>query len=427
MSLPSVTNRQYFSATLMNAYSESLLTSYAWAIAPRAPFSGLREAASGTNIWTGFVLYTGDTDTFRYRLNHTSSGISTIKINGSTIATPSGSGVLAGTVSISGLGLTAGTVYSVTLSSTATCDPQWLGLSKTINYTAPPTFSNGATLTAAQINTLRTGLSELETAWAMPHTPNILARLGSPGAGNGYQVDPGGTSPTVFRGFFYHTHNTLRYRIRHGTSVKKVLSKIYVNNVDITGTDLRHATTDYTATGTYDLSGLGLTLGNFYEIETTVNVSGTSDNARVFQWMYQLTQESGASVTPPPVWAHGGTNVTHTNLNRYSTIIDAIHPGSASKNAPLFYEQPALQLDTTGYRYYIQHRRKWLRYRIRTDVAGKTAEIYYGPNLASRYALDSSSGNHSFDMSSLPRGMGRGQYYLIEDVEFSCETDTAQP
>lgn len=420
MGLPAVLNRKYFSASIMNEYSRSLLTSFAWAVAPRAPFAGLFGANSGTGIWTGFILYTGDTDTFRYRLNHTTSGTSTIKMNGSTIATPSGTGIQAGTVSIAGLGLTPGTVYSVTLDATGQCDPQWLGLSKTPSYTAPPTFSSGAVLTAAQLNTLRSGLGELEQAWAMPHTPNILGRRGAPGPGNGSTLD--GSELVVWRGWFYHAHNTLRYRFRHGINNKTVHTKIYYNSVGVL--DTGDTTHDITRAGTVALSGL--TAGTIYECKVTLYRSGTSNSLRGFCWVYEMGEESSGSATPPPVWAHGGTNVTHTNLNRYGTIINAIHPGAASPSAPLYYEQPALKTEGTSYRYYIQHRRKWLRYRVRIVPSGKTPEMEYGPNLEYKYALDNSVGNHSFDLTTLPRGMGLGQYYVLEDSEFACEYDTAQ-
>jgi hypothetical protein len=420
MTLPTYTGRKYFSAAIGNAYTLSLLRAFSWGIAPRAPFSGLLAATSGTAIWSGFILYTGDTDTFRYRLNHTTSGTSTIKLHGSTIATPSGSGVLSGTVSISGLGLIPGTVYSVVLDSTATCDPQWLGLSKTINYTTPPTFSNGNTLTVAQMNTLRTCLLELETATDMPHTPNILGRAGAPGMGHGIEKSQGGGASVVWRGFFYHTHNTLAYRIRHGTEAKSVATNIYYNGSHVVNLGL--ATRDTYSEDAVDLSGLGLTRGNFYECYTTLGLSGTSATVRVFQWVLKMEERSSVVTTAPPEWIHGGTNISATNMNAYSDTINLIHPGASSPTAPLFYEQPALKLDTSGYRYYIQHRRPYLRYRVRSDVADKIAELYYGYNNRIEYKLPSAEGgvNYSFDLSKV-RGLVRGQYYLIDDSEFCCE------
>jgi hypothetical protein len=421
MSLPQYTGRKYFSASLSNEYTRSLLTSYAWAVSPRPIFSGLRSAQTGNNIWTGYILYTGDTDSFRYRLNHTVAGTTTIKVNGSGIASVNGSGVKAGAATTAGLGLTPGEVYSVVLDTDATCDPQWLGYSHTISYTSPPSFSNGNVLTAAQMNTLRTCLGQLESARDMPWSPNVLARRGAPGHSNGYETD---TAVVNFRGFVWHTHDTLRYRIRHGTEQKKVISKIYVDGNDITGTDLREGTFDNTVAGTYDISGLGLSRGSVYEIYTTVDRSGTSNSLRVFQWLFQLSEEAAADATPPPVWAHGGTNVSATNMNRYGTIIDDIHPAAAAPTKPLYWEQPAVRTDPTGYRYYVQHRRKWLRYRVRSDVGGKTTELYYGPNLNLRYALPSDAGNQSFDLSSLKIGLG--QYFYIEDCEFCTEYSTSQ-
>jgi hypothetical protein len=427
MTLPTYTGRKYFSAGIGNAYALSLLRSFSWGIAPRAPFSTILAATSGTPLWTGFILYTGDTDTFRYRLNHTASGTSTIKVNGASIATPSGSGIKAGTVDISGLSLTPGTVYSVTLDATAACDPQWLGLSQTINYTTPPTFSNGNALSVANMNTIRTCLLELETAVDMPHTPNILGRQGQPGPNKGILVQSGDDPHYVWRGFFYHAHDTLAYRIRHGTDAKSVQTQIFYDGNDLTGgSDLRLATHDTYSEGTYDLSGLGLTRGNFYECYTTVGIHGTSAATHVFQWVFKMAETSDVDTTAPPVWAHGGTNVSAANMNAYSDTINLIHPGAASPTAPLYYEQPALKLDTSGYRYYIQHRRPYLRYRLRSDVEGKTVEMYYGNG--ARYALPASEGgvNYSFDLTKVP-GLIRGQYYYIDDAEFCCEFSSAQP
>jgi len=426
MALPQYTGRKYFSASISNTYTRSLLTSYNWAISPRPAFSGLREAASGDPLWSGYILYTGDTNTFRYRYNQASggTGATTIKVNGTIIHTnSSGNGTSAGTTSISGLSLTAGEVYSVTVHNTAgSTDPYWLGLSQTISYTAPPSFSNGNVLTDTQLNTIRTGLTQLESAQAMPHTPNVMGRRGAPGHRNGEEVS--GTAIMVWRGFFYHTHNTLRYRFRHGMNVKKALTEIKVNSTLVASSE--DASLDTVVSGTASLSGLSLTRGNVYEATVELGRSGTSNTTSGHCWVYEMSQETSASATPPPTWAHGGTNISATNMNRYSTIINTIHPGAGSPAAPLYYEQPALRVDDSGYRYYIQHRRKWLRYRVRTDTAGKTVELEYGPNLQYTYALPSSSGNHSFDLTTLPRGMGVGQWYVVEDSEFACEYDTSQ-
>jgi hypothetical protein len=427
MALPAYTGRKYFTAGVSNPYSESLLSSYAWAIAQRSPFSALRSVATGDPLWSGYILYTGDTDTFRYRYNQQSGGIgaTTIEVDGTLVHTNTvGNGVTTGTVDISGLALTPSTVYLVTVHNTGgNSDPYWLGLSKTINYTAPPTFVDTAVLTDTQLNTLRSGLAELEEAWAMPHTPNVLGRRGDPGPGNGVSLD--GDELTVWRGYIHHTHNTLRYRFRCGIGTKEVVVRIYVNSNNVL--EYSASTLNSTQSGTVDISGLSLTRGNFYEAEVTLDRTGTSATLSGFCWLYEISQVGTAAATPPPVWEHGGTNVTHTNLNRYSTLINTIHPGAASPTAPLYYEQPALRTDPSGYRYYIQHRRKWLRYRVRTDVTNRTPEIEYGPRLGYTYALDATAGNHSFDLTTIPKGLGVGQYYVIEDAEFACEYDTEQP
>ena len=416
MALEVYTGRKYFSASLSNQYTDHLLVAYDYAVAPRVAFcttDAVWGSSNGTEMtWAGYILYAGDTTSFRY--SYVSNGTTTIYIN--NVNVHSNTGTQAGTVTLSGL--TANNVYPVRVDSNASSlNLKWLGLSRTINYTAPPTFVSGNVLTAANMNTIRTCLAELEQSTVAPQSANVFQKQGDPGAGRGVGVT---NSITVWRGFFYHTHDTLRYRYRYGVNTKTVTGSVYYAGNLVGGSS--NATLDKTVSGTIDLSGEGLSVGTLYECIVKVGRSGTANELAAFMWLFEISEASNLAVTPPPVWAHGGMNITAANLNRYSTIINAIHPAAASPTAPLYYEEPAVKTPT-GLRFYLQHRKKWLRYIPYAN--GKTCELSYGPNLKSEVDLPSATQTaQSYDLSQLPN-LAPGDFYWLDDCIYAQEYDSS--
>ncbi len=413
--LPTFANRNFFSPSAMNRLSDALLEGFGWSVSPVFPFQSTLVVGTGASLWTGYILHTSNT--FRYRYTQTGAGTTTVVMGGITILTRTATGLNSNTFSIAAHGFTLGTVYTVVLNTTAatSVDVHWLGESVTPSYTTPPAFANGNVLTPANLTTLRSGIAEVQSCVEMPTASFGWAKRGDPGAGNGEGCDGTGESLTVWRGSIYHTHNTLRYWFRHGAGVKKVLTNIYVNAV--LEASVEEATHDHVVSSTAALTGL--TPGTIYPMYVTVELNGTTARDRVFCHLFSLSEESGNTCTPPPVWAHGGTNISETNLNRYSTIINAIHPGSAAPTSPLYYEQPCIK--TLNTKAVIQHRRRWLRYVW--DGSG-TPELFYGPNQAFRANLPSGAGNLRYDMDQVPN-LVIGSYFLIDDVYYAQESDTS--
>ncbi len=415
--LPTFTNRNRYSGSAMNRLSDALLEGFGWSVSPVFPFQSTLVVGTGAGLWTGYILHTANT--FRYRYTQVGAGTTTIVMGGITILSSAVTGLRSGTINIAAYGFTTGTVYTVTLNTTAvtSVDVHWLGESVTSSYTAPPTFANGNILTPANLTTLRTGISEVQSCVEMPHAPFAFSKRGDPGPGNGEGCDGTGESLMVWRGSIYHTHNTLVYWFRHGSGVKKVGTRIYVNAVLVKEVEVNTRDSG-SVTGTVALAAL--TRGTIYPMYVTVELDGTTARDRVFCHLYELSEISNNTCTPPPVWAHGGTNISATNLNRYSTIINAIHPAAAAPTSPLYYEQPAVKrLNTKAM---IQRRRRWLRY---VWSGSNVPQLFYGPQAAFQATLKSVAGNQYYDLDQVPN-MVIGSYYLIDDVYYAQETDTPE-
>jgi hypothetical protein len=408
MALPVSTNLYSFSASVMNDYSAALLAAYDWALGPQFPFG----ATHSEDSWSGFILHTKDL--FRYRFNKIKAGTTTITLNGSTILTDANTGIRAGTVDISGLSLTVGAVYAIEVSvDTGFVSVLWLGESATINYTAPPAFvDTNFEPTAAQLETLRTGISEIESALAWPLPPVITARVKEECEGYNANVR------VCDFAFFFAGHELLNYKFNHDTRGNEVHSKLYLNSTSVYDVGEHSGGTH---ADDVNISALSLSAGTIYQGYMTVEHDGSANQAQVSNTFWLASLESATACTPPPVWAHGGTNITAANLNRYSTIIKAIHPAAPAPTLPLYYEQPAV-LTAETHEYYLQHRRRWLRYK----GTGATVTIRYGPNLGTKADVASGSTAHaSYDLGQLP-GLTVGSYYKVEDVHYCQEWTASQ-
>lgn len=424
MTLPDYTGRTFFSAAVQNEWSRTLLQYFARAAAPVIPFQtriSPYSIPSGTytTAWIGYVLYTGDTDIFRYDYAHIGAGgESQILFDGVQIHAGTGAGA-SGTVDLSGIGglsLVAGTVYEVQLQSRLSSgspetDIYWLGLDHDPSYTTPPTLSNGGTYTAANATAVRDGINEIGEAVAMP--------IGSFGYEETEADHSDDNEDTRWRGYIVHSHNTLRYRLTTASDHPegKMRWKIYVNSVEV-ATDTTQGTFEATA----DLTALGLTRGTRYEVIVTVRRTGTTSTVHINCDTWLLAEESGNTPASVNIWSHGDTDISAGNLNWYRDTINKIHPGAASPDTPIYYRQPAIKV-TGSNKYYLRHVRRYLRYRY--DGAG-TPEVEYGSGLALSVALSATSGNQSYDLLRIT-GLALGQYYRVDDVDYAQEADTEGP
>jgi len=405
MTLAVATGTKTFSETLMNSYSAALLGAYDWSCGPVFPFQ-----VSSSGEWVGYILHTSNV--LRYSLTRGSDTV-TIVINGVTVKTITTGGLQSGTVDLATAapGLVIGTVYTLVVNDVSVV--WWIGETKTINYTAPPTFADTNVLTAANLNTLRAAILECQSALAWPLPPCPICDVEDHSGGSNDYL-------TLYKFSFFHVHDTLRYRYRHHARGYPAETKIYLNGTLV----YKHSGDEDWMTGTIDVSALGLTKGTIYYGYVTVEPDGTKRTVSTEGHFMRLTQESAVACAPPPIWAQGGANISAANLTKYGTIIDSIHPAAAAPTLPLYYEQPGV-MSTATHKYYLQHRRKWLRY-VRKTTGSNTVEICYGPNLKTKADLPGAAGNSSYDLSQIP-GLVVGQWYSIDDVEYAQEWSSSQP
>jgi hypothetical protein len=421
IAIPDYTNLSRFHASIMNDYTALLLALYDYATAPTHPFQGVKRANS-SDVWQGYILHRADTLRYAYDLieGRAVTGHIHVFVNEVDVYDAAVAGYHTGTVDISGLSLTAGQVYPVRVTNVGgyKCTVDWLGETKTIGYTAPPSFSDTNVLDASDLQAIHDSIAEVQSAIERGCMPFPWANSGMPGHHNG--VICAGSNASRRPGYWgvFHAHDTLRYRYRHGAQNFQIHTKVYVNGAEFQS--IKEGTFDTLHAGTWDLSGLGLTKGQIYTVEFTTELDGTVREDEIFCVVYQLSEESDLTVTPPPIWAHGGQNIDAANLNRYSAILDAIHPGAASPTAPAYYEAPAVRTPDS-YRYRIQHRYRWLRYVTRS---GKTTEMTYGGG-QTKVKLPTGSGNQTYDLTQVPN-LGLGEYYDLDDAYYAEEADSSQ-
>lgn len=429
MELPEFTNRQYASASVLNTWMKELLYQHAFFNGGNGPFamrevSGYGAANDGTkvSIWSGHILYTGDTATFRYSLylmanGGVNTGNADVLVNGVVAATVDDTAghLITGSVTLSGL--TGGTVYPVEVrawrsgtssSVTLLADVYWLGLVHTPTYTAMTTWTAGNTVSAAQLGAIRSNLVALQTCVNMPIAP-------TPEAEGSREFDDLNTSLTVWRGRLYRRCATLRVMVDAWADEGKGAWEIKINGVVVYNEQVTGAEQTYTADLT--LSSY-VSVGSEYQVDVTINRSGTvADDIVGYCRVKQVREYSSAAATAVTPLSHGDT-LTHTALNLYKTMIDQYHPGAASPTFPAYYQQPAVY-SCAANKYHLQNLRPYLRYAY--DGNGGTPEIepYSGGNISlpttdTCYVLANAT------------GLVYGGWYAVDDCDYAQEANNAE-
>lgn len=432
MALPTFTNREYISAGVLNEWQRQLLNGCAWCAAPIGPFAMLPQGAysdgnDGTyvSIWSGRLLYTGTSDTLRYSIYLiANSGISNanakILVNGVEVkAVDDSTGhTQTGTVNISGLSLTAGTVYTVEVTAARsgtsatvnlTVDVYWLGLIYSPTYTAMTTWTTGNTVSITNIHKIRTNIEALLSGGpSMPVAPTVVA----------YRYDTPSTDDEimVWRGQICHTHGFIRWRFIGRANSGKGRVTLYCNGTEVQTITQTNGETTHDNIWALDA---GLTKGNYYQFEIRMARDGTSATDIYMECRVILVEEmSYQEPTATTPFAMGDT-LTAANLNLFNTNINRFHPAAASPDAPGYYSQPAV-LQGDDRRYTMQHRRAWLRY---VYSGSGTTEITAFDESAPEASLPTSNTDYLMANAS---GIGLGSYYTVDDAYYAQEWDNAQ-
>ena len=411
MYLPDFTNRRFISASVLMTWLKEALYQHAYFAGGGGPFGKAQDSHNGAggDIWEGYILYTGVTDTFRYHVYTGTSDI-TIYVNEVAVVTLTGAGGddRAGTVTLSGL--VAGRVYPVRVrASTGTADVYWLGLSHTPAYTAMATFADGNAVTGAQLEAIRGNLLSAQAVTDMPVAP-------TPEAERQEEFDDDNTGFNVWRGTFRRRCNRLYIKFRAWADDAKGTVDLRINGTSVYA-QVASGAGEAEYTYSYDLTGLAF--GEEYDARITMSRTGTSADdikmwVRVEQVREYNTGKLPAATTPK---AHGDT-LTAAWLTNLVTIINDYHPGQSVFTGgcfPAYFEQPAIY-SAPSKRYHLLHQKGYLRYQ-KADTGTPEIEPYAGdevslPTDETFYALANA-------------GLIYGVWYAVDDCKFVQEYASA--
>lgn len=189
-------------------------------------------------------------------------------------------------------------------------------------WTTPPTITDGNVSSAAEATIWSEDLTWLYNRIALPNysTYSIKAR---PFAS---------TYAPVFYGFIQYVGTTLHWRMGANALSEKAAGnpkmKVSVNNTQIFLGSNKGAGVGYdknlfnAGEHSYDMTGLGLTLGNLYPVEVEIESDGISGYEGVLYWMYQDDLIIPEGWQSPVDWSVGDYATGSTGTNRFDYISD---------------------------------------------------------------------------------------------------------
>jgi hypothetical protein len=286
-------------------------------------------------------------------------------------------------------------------------------------WVAPPTFTNGVVSDPAKLNAWRTDLQALYAALPLMY-PLV-------------QVD--GESHNSFSSWLTYADNLIRYRPSHlhlamrSSCMRNYRIRVSIENaLTMSGATVIWTSPDYAGNGTswryhsvdVDISGLGLTFGNYYRVHVQAEpTSQTSYDLKV-DLLGCCTYNEGtvdASWSNPPNFSHGWTDLSAATLGRLSTDLTLLYSG----NEQLWLYCRAVP--TSGSDFWSRHAHRYLIYRY--DDANDPPEIHYGTNFAEAKALPQGGANKwlTYDLNA-DDDIPWGTDYYVEDAVAAFESDT---
>lgn len=409
MTLLDYSSRAIYSASVHNNWQRSAFRSYAFALSDNPVIRGM----DGGETYDGYLYYTGDTDTVFFKKT---GGAITITIN-SVGYSPSGD---EGTFTVSGL--TAGTVYAVSISGATTL--VMLSFKHSVSSTSTPTFTASTVLTSAKLDDLHDALDESETAADILRVGFSFDRLSKTTATSGYEY-------TFWYGGLVYGGDTLGYTLEVGGNdgVDNTLT-CYVNGTAVLTQTYPIAPDTNTCSGcewgyeysdTIDLSSLGLTAGNVYEVKWTEKQT-TGGYTDITARMNKMVTYDTPTVLPDTEKSRG-SSVDSASLTTMADTVDVAHPNYGA--IPLSLHLPAMFSSNIGDEswtptdyYYIRHSRSFLRYE--PHGSGGDPEIIYSGGTIS---LETSEEEHTYDLYNIS-DMVMGEYYKVTNCKYAIEDVT---
>lgn len=256
-------------------------------------------------------------------------------------------------------GSSSGDVYRAFMSGT-TGFTSWASLADWADTDVP---------TAAQLNNIRQSQAHLLDC---AERPNLCQNLGE-----FYHNQPSSPQAVARYAFRYDGRNRLyTYLWTSGFDDADEHVILYVCNEKYPASGARLSTLQDFTGGTdlndgynYDLSGLGLTVGDYYQIEVVItNVADGGPHLRL-GGMLLTDVGSPARTYVPGTFAHADV-LTHTHLNNISDDLEQMYSGTAGAESPIYSEHWLSTHQPTAHnvhyiinsRIRIAHSWRWLRY-----------------------------------------------------------------
>ncbi len=409
----------YFPAFLGNALTRDGLDYWSYATAPRQPFRMMDNEYDNTVddddehlMWEGYILHRSNT--FAYNVDVITDKTSVnVYVNGTKILDLDYLDTQNGTVDITALSLTAGIMYTVTVTAnrSGTVSTQqlnaeiyYLGETYTGTYTALTAFTVAQVPTAAQLDAIATQMSQLATLADFPlHLRPEVKTTSSWSVGNEYNVA---------RYCIFKLGNYLAYDFTHETvSAGSPRTKISIN-----GTDVVTQSGGTGASGVYDFSALALTIGQACIARIYHDVTGTVSGTNLITTVKNIQTYSTA--TPPatvPSFTANTDCISHTKLNWFGAMVEDIHPESGTAVIPLVYLYPAHRTQDTSSTVRMLHRKRYLHYWY--DGAG-TVNMNWGNGLSQD--LPAAAGQNIVDLESINQ-FSKGQVYSVDEISAAYE------
>lgn len=392
--------------------------------------------------WSGYIWH--KYNYLRYAVM--AFGACVIKVNNVTVASFSSGSPATGVVDITSLGLTIGTMYTVTVTGSGNIVDIYEQIDSAWPVTPPsiPTFTDGVVSTHTELNQLRDAINWMKARAFNPIVPHIQ-RLDGSGAGS--DVFPPNWRQ-AWHGYVAHRHQTLKARIRHAIYLGMKQNwriKILVDSTPggVVG-DMAIAQYEYTpndddalyAAGLKEDKSIALTGGtalNLCHVACYVQRDyvdngnpddsfGRDDGVNFgLDWAYEDSANGKiTSWVPLPTFTRGD-QPTSLNLNKLGTdgsLLAAVSR-SANRPTPILGGQPC----------HIRHLCRWLKYLSYSHSDGKGGTAYddvrisWADNEATLPKTDATTWA-TYDLSQASWLVG-GAIYRIEGANYVLEALTS--
>lgn len=219
-----------------------------------------------------------------------------------------------------------------------------------LNFPSLIELSNGMTLGAAQLNNYKMALEyllgESHATTPLTHSPTAAATLST-------------SYETLWRGYLYHTDDTVAWCIRAQTDQGGAQSW-YCQLVCVDGGGSEHVVASSNGThsspawgvwtGTANIASLGLTKGKVYEWRVKAQVSASTYHTYVEVW--RVAERGVVTGWVAPHNFADGTTSDAAHFNTWKSALEALYNGVVSPVVPTTMTEPHILINNPNYATY---------------------------------------------------------------------------